>query len=150
MMKQTAVMAISLLANTVFFAALASAQEGPYSCYLRDSSGRTMNLSSLCQGGNAPAAPRVPARSFVADFRSLANRYPSEVQQELNDYVQRNRDSAIAEARTTCRVLKYGGAQAAAVRQRAISSRDASSFSQAKQTITRTLAISHYCPEYAR
>lgn len=116
-------------------------------CYVRQSDGTVIDLSSWCVKN--PPAVLSPSASFVSNFRSLAKNYPPNIRQELNQYSEKQRDSAIASAKTTCRVLRYGGAQAELTRRRALAAYKSSSSEVAKQQITYTLAVNQYCPEFA-
>lgn len=116
-------------------------------CYLRQPDGSVVDLSTLCV--KTPTTGISPGASFVSNFQSLANSYPPQVRQELNQYSEKHTDSAIASAKTTCRVLRYGGTQAALTRRRALASYNPSSSEVAKQQITESLAINQYCPEFA-
>jgi hypothetical protein len=119
----------------------ALAQDVDYPCYLQ-SANRTVDLSKLC---GHPAG--VSANStFVSDFQALASQYPTQVNQALNQYIGQNQASAIAAAKTTCRVIKFGGSSAAETRQRALLAYNNSPVAQAKQQITASLAATHFCP----
>ncbi|MGV0023782.1 hypothetical protein [Phormidesmis priestleyi] len=120
----------------------ALAQDVDYPCYFQ-SANRTVDLSKLC--GQNPTA--VSANSaFVNDFQSLASQYPPQISQALNQYIGQNQASAIAAAKTTCRVMKFGGPSAAETRQRALLAYSSSPAAQAKQQITASLAVTHFCP----
>lgn len=116
-------------------------------CYLRQSDGTIVDLSAWCV--KQPAATISPRASFVSNFRSLANSYPPQIRQELNQYTDKHTASAIASAKTTCRILRYGGAQAELTRRRALASKKSSPSEVARQQITYSLAINQYCPEFA-
>lgn len=116
-------------------------------CYLRQADGTVVDLSSWCI--KKPATTISPGAPFVTNFRSLANSYPPQIRQELNQYTDKHTNSAIASAKTTCRVLRYGGAQAELTRRRALASNKSSPSEVARQQITYSLAINQYCPELA-
>ncbi len=125
-----------------------SLQEEPDTpCYLRQADGTVVDLSSWCV--KTPPTVISPGSSFVTNFRSLAQNYPPDVRQQLNQYSEKQRDSAIASAKTTCRVLRYGGAGAELTRRRALAAANSSSTEVAKQQIIYSLAINQYCPEFA-
>jgi Protein of unknown function (DUF732) len=137
---------ISLILFSIFLFLLtpsALAQEADYSCYLQNSNNRIIDLSKLC---GQPTAPPT-ADSFVANYQQLAGQYSPPVRQALNQYIGQNRASAIAAAKTTCRVLKFAGSSAAVDRQRALLSYDSSPDTQAKHQIAASLAVTHFCPQ---
>jgi Protein of unknown function (DUF732) len=123
------------------------AQDVDYPCYLQ-SENRLVDLSKLC--GHPVAAPQSANSAFVNDFQSLASQYPTSINQALNQYISQNSASAIAAAKATCRVIKFGGSPAVATRQRALLAYTNSPTTQAKQQITASLAVSHFCPEVAQ
>lgn len=124
------------------------AQEEPDTpCYVRQSDGTVVDLSAWCIKNPAPTI--TPGAAFVSNFRSLANTYPAKIRQELNQYSDQHTNSAIASAKTTCRVLRYGGAQAELTRRRALASAKSSASEVAKQEVIYTLAINQYCPEFS-
>lgn len=116
-------------------------------CYVRQSDGTVIDLSSWCV--KTPPTVLSPGASFVSNFRSLAKNYPPNIRQELNQYSDKHGASAIASAKTTCRVLRYGGSQAEFTRRRALAAYNSSSSEVAKQQITYALAVNQYCPEFA-
>ncbi|HEY9613945.1 DUF732 domain-containing protein [Allocoleopsis sp.] len=122
-------------------------QEPDTPCYLRQADGTVIDLSSWCV--KTPPTVLSPSGSFVSNFRSLAKNYPPNVREQLNQYTEKQRDSAIASAKTTCRVLRYGGTGAELTRRRALAASNSSSTEVAKQQIIYSLAINQYCPEFA-
>ncbi|HEY9600455.1 MAG TPA: DUF732 domain-containing protein [Allocoleopsis sp.] len=148
-MKRAVLLSTLVLCFTGFLSTAAIAQdESDYPCYLRQPDGTTVDLSAWCT--KTPATRTLsPNAGFVANFRTMANQYPSSIQQELNRYSEESRDSAIAAAKTTCRVLRYGGTSAALTRQRALVSDNSSPSNAAKQQIIYSLAVNQYCPEFA-
>ncbi|AFZ18766.1 DUF732 domain-containing protein [Allocoleopsis franciscana] len=157
-MKGTVIRSVAILSLVVLLPGVAIAQslsspaqnflEEPDSpCYVRQSDGTVIDLSSWCVKN--PPAVLSPSASFVSNFRSLAKNYPPNIRQELNQYSEKHRDSAIASAKTTCRVLRYGGSQAELTRSRALAAYHSSPSEVAKQQITYALAINQYCPEFA-
>ena len=115
-------------------------------CYVRQSDGTVLDLSGWCiKKSTATISPGAP---FVTNFRALTNNYPPKIRQELNQYTEKHTDSAIASAKTTCRVLRYGGAQAELTRRRALAAYKSSPGEVARQEITDALAINQYCPEF--
>jgi hypothetical protein len=108
-------------------------------CYWESSQGRTIDLSTLC--GQAPNK---------AKPLSLQS-YPKAIQQEVNQYIQQNKDSFIAQAETTCRTLRYGGPAAATKRRQAlIAYQGGSAAMKARQETIDAYAIANYCPELAQ
>ena len=140
---------IVLIAAFCFFLLSVSpvlAQESDYSCYLH-SNHRTVDLSKLCGQSSSPLSSDA---AFLSSFQKLASEYPTQVSQALSLYTGQNQASAIAAAKTTCRVIKLGGTSAQETRRSALMSYDAASNAQAKQQITASLAVTHYCPELGR
>ncbi|HEY9831496.1 MAG TPA: hypothetical protein V6D26_13010 [Stenomitos sp.] len=135
------------IAQSVLPPAASVLEEPDSPCYVRQSDGTVIDLSSWC--AKNPPAVLSPRASFVSNFRSLAQNYPPNIRQELNQYSDKHGASAIASAKTTCRVLRYGGAQAELTRRRALAAYNSSSAEVAKQQITYTLAVNQYCPEFA-
>ena len=121
------------------------AQEADYPCYFQSSNHRIVNLSKLC--GQSVSPPLSSDAAFLSSFQKLASAYPAPVSQALNQYIGQNQVSAIAAAKTTCRVIKLGGPSAQETRKRALMSYSAAPNAQAKQQITASLAVTHYCPE---
>ncbi len=121
------------------------AQEADYPCYFQSSNHRTVDLSKLC--GQSVSPPLSSDAAFLSNFQKLASNYPTPVSQALNQYIGQNRASAIAAAKSTCRVIKLRGTAAQETRRRALMSYDAAPDAQAKQQITASLAVTHYCPE---
>jgi hypothetical protein len=148
-MKSTIGVSVSLFTLSALLSTPVAAQESDAPCYLRTGSGQIVNLTRLCGGSGTIAAPPTPNSTFISDFQTLAKQYPTEVSQALDRYLSRDRDRAIAAAKATCRVLKLGGPQAEAVRQKALAARDPSAYGKAQRQITSSLAIAHYCPEFA-
>ncbi len=124
------------------------AQETDYPCYWRNSSGQVINLGNLCKDRSSQSTPNAEIPS-ASTLQALIHNYPEAVSQDLNRYFSRNYDRAIAEAKTACRVLRYGGSAAAEVRQQALARRDSSTYSEARRQITTSIALTHYCPEFA-
>ncbi|KAM3096485.1 DUF732 domain-containing protein [Phormidesmis sp. 146-35] len=139
-------MKLALCLTTAFYCLLLSmspalAQNVDYPCYMQGEN-RLVDLSKLC---GQPVS--MPANSaFVSDFQTLAGQYPTQVNQALSQYIGQNQGSAIAAAKTTCRVVKFGGSTATETRQRALLAYNNSPVDQAKQQITADLATTHFCP----
>ena len=125
----------------------AIAQDSNYLCYWGNSDGSVIDLSPLCQ--QTTTTTRSPKATFLVDFRAMASRYPDSIRQQLDKYTNENGDSAIASAKTTCRVLKYGGTTAELKRRQSLASYDSSPSAQARLQTIYALAINHYCPEFA-
>lgn len=122
------------------------AQESNYVCFMEKPDGTMTDLSKMCQ----PPSPKLTGdAAFLADFESMANQYPYNVKQALDKYIKQNRDSAIASAKTTCRVLKSGGMAAQSERRERLAADNPSPSEQARLQIIEPLAISYYCPEFA-
>ncbi|HEY9726046.1 MAG TPA: DUF732 domain-containing protein [Chroococcales cyanobacterium] len=148
-MKRALLLSTFVLSLAGFLSTSALAQEeSDYPCYLRQPDGTTVDLSAWCTKTPTTRALS-PNAGFVSNFRTMTSQYPSNVQQELNRYSEENRDSAIAAAKTTCRVLRYGGTRAALTRQQALVSDYSSPSNTAKQQIIYSLAVNQYCPEFA-
>lgn len=146
----TLLFTLSLFTLSLFtLSAPVAAQESDAPCYLRTGSGQIINLTRLCGGSGTIAPAPTPNSAFISDFQALAKQQPAEVSQALDRYLTRDRDRVIADAKATCRVLKLGGPQAETVRQNALAARDSSAAGKARRQITRSLAIAHYCPEFA-
>lgn len=124
------------------------AQDADYPCYWQTSQGRIVNLATLCNDRPTQAARSADA-AFLDDFQRMAGRYSGETGQVLNRYLNQQRDGAIAEAKTTCRVLQSGGWEAESTRREALAARDSSEAGNIRRQITRTLAVVHYCPQFA-
>jgi hypothetical protein len=108
-------------------------------CYWESSQGQRVDLSTLC--GQAPNKAKPP---------SLQS-YPKPIQQEVNQYIQQNKDSFIAQAETTCRTLRYGGQAAATKRRQAlIFYQGGSAAMKARQETIDAYAIANYCPELSQ
>lgn len=135
------------IASTVQRAIAQLPEEPDTACYLRQEDGTTIDLSAWCVK-DVPTTPLSPSAAFLTNFRSMTQNYPANVRQELNRYADSNKDSAIAAAKTTCRVLKFGGQQAASTRRQALASYNSSSSEAARQQIIHSLAVNQYCPEY--
>lgn len=157
LMKGAVILSTAILSVVVLLPGVAIAQslaapvesvlEEPDSpCYVRQSDGTVIDLSSWCV--KTPPTVLSPGASFVSNFRSLAKNYPPNIRQELNQYSDKHGASAIASAKTTCRVLRYGGSQAELTRRRALAAYNSSSSEVAKQQITYALAVNQYCPEF--
>jgi hypothetical protein len=123
---------------------LGMAWADPAVCYWQSATGETIDLSSLC--GQA-ANPNQAANSL----QSLLKTYPPNIQQDVTQYFQQNRDSVMAQAQTTCRILRYGGEQAANTRRQAlVSYHGGNEAVQARQATIDAYAIGNYCPEFAK
>ena len=147
-MKYTVILYTAMIGLVSVLPIRASAQNEPDSpCYLRQSDGTVVDLSAWCV--QSSPATLSPSGGFDSNFRSLSNQYPPNVQQELNQYAEEHRASAIASAKTTCRVLRYGGARAELTRRRALAAHNSSPSEVAKQQIAYSLAVNQYCPELA-
>ena len=105
------------------------------------------DLSRLCI--QTPKPTLSPSAGFDSNFRSLANSYPPNIRQELNQYGNEYRDSMIASAKTTCRVLRYGGSNAVLTRMRTLTAYKPSASEAAKQQVAYSLAVNQYCPDAA-
>lgn len=145
-MKLALILSAAALSLAVVVITPAIAQESDYLCYWRRSDGTTANLSSLCN--NTPKT-QSPDAAFLADFRAMASQYPANVRQALENYINNYRDSAIASAEATCRVLKYGGTTAESTRRQRLAANTSSSSEGARLQIIKPLAINYYCPEFA-
>jgi hypothetical protein len=125
-----------------------SAIADPAVCYWQSNTGQTIDLSSLC--GQA-----TPSTRASTPFQSLLKSYPPNIQQNVTQHIQQNQASVIAQAKTTCRILRYGGQQAATTRRQALTNYLANSkgdneASQARQATIDAYAIANYCPEFAK
>lgn len=148
-MKHFVILSTAVLSFTCLLSTYAIAQVEPdYPCYWQQPDGTTVDLSAWCTKTPATRALS-PNAGFISNFRTMANQYPSNIKQELARYSEENRDSAIAAAKTTCRVLRYGGTRAALTRQQALASDNSSPSNAAKQQIIYSLAVNQYCPEFA-
>lgn len=150
-MKVTSYLIFFYLFPGVFLPLPAMSQMDSPICYWRQSDGSVVDLSTLCEGnttGNAEIT-LTPHEAFVTNFQAMIRQYPDEVRQALSSYITESSNSAIAAAKTTCRVLKFGGEGAAQRRQARLTANNASPIEKAKQDIIQTLAINHYCPEFA-
>lgn len=125
----------------------AVAQESDYVCYWQKSDGSTTALSNLCRQSSSTTKLSGDA-AFVADFQSMASQYPNSIRQALNIYINQNRDSAIASAKTTCRVLRFGGTAAVSKRRETLTADNSSPIEAARLQIIEPLAINYYCPEF--
>lgn len=154
-MKSAVIWCTAILSLGCFFSTLAIAstmqgaiaqlpEEPDTSCYLRQQDGTIIDLSAWCVKA-APPTPLSSNAAFLTNFRSMTQNYPANVRQELNRYVDSNKDSAIAAAKTTCRVLRFGGQQAALTRRQALASYNSSSSEAARQQIIHSLAVNQYC-----
>ncbi len=121
------------------------AQEADYPCYFQSSNHGIVDLSKLC--GQSVSPPLSSDAAFLSSFQKLASGYPTPVSQALSQYIGQNQASAIAAAKSTCRVIRLRGAAAQETRRRALISYDAAPNAQARQQITASLAVTHYCPE---
>ena len=115
-------------------------------CYWRSADQQVLSLEQLC--GNQ-AAIASPDAAFVANFQKMAGQYTGDTQAALTSYLQTDRDSAIAAAKTACRTLRYGGTTAANTRQQALLAYHADRTVQIRDKITATLAPLYFCPELA-
>lgn len=122
-------------------------QEPDVACYLRQPNGTVVDLSYLCRKNSKAIVSSDGI--FLANFRAMANQYPANVRQELNNYSNQNSDSAIAAAKVTCRILRFGGTSAASTRLEKLASDDPSPAGQARQQLIYSLAINQYCPEFS-
>ncbi|NJM46670.1 MAG: hypothetical protein HC860_11380 [Alkalinema sp. RU_4_3] len=130
---------LTLMAIALFQTRPLLAQSDPSLCYWQSSSGQTIDLSSVC--GQAPNKPNT-------SLQPILKNYSPAIQQEVNQYIQQNKDSFIAQAETTCRTLRYGGSAAATKRRQAlISYQGGSEAMQARQETIDAYAIANYCPE---
>lgn len=146
-MKLVVILSFAAIALACVVSTSAIAQENDYLCYWRNPDGTTRDLSSLCQ--KPSQTKRSPDGAFVADFRAMASRYPDNIRQSLDSYINQNRDSAIASAQVTCRVLRFGGIKAQSTRRQALASDASSPGDAARQQIIQSLAVNQYCPEFA-
>lgn len=147
MIKLAAILSFIAIALASLVPTPAIAQENNYLCYWGNADGTTMDLSSLCQKPSETSLS--PDAAFVTNFRSMASRYPDNIRQALDSYINQNRDSAIASAKVTCRVLRFGGMKAESTRRQALASDASSPSDAARQQIIQSLAINQYCPESA-
>jgi hypothetical protein len=148
-MKHFVILSTAVLSFAYVLSTGAIAQEEPdYACYWQQPDGTTVDLSSWCVR-TSPSRTLPASAGFVSNFRTMANQYPSNIKQELERYTEENRDSAIAAAKTTCRVLRYGGMRAELTRQQALASNDSSPSEAARRQIVHSLAVNQYCPEFA-
>jgi hypothetical protein len=98
--------------------------------------GQNLDLSKLC--GQVPSTAQPKA-------------YPEAIGQGVAQYIQQNQDSVIAQAKTTCRILQYGGPQAAATqRQGLIEYQGGTKEIGLRQEAIDAYAIANYCPDQAR
>jgi hypothetical protein len=147
-MKSFIILCAAVFSFMFLLPTLAFAQREPDSpCYLRQSDGTVVDLSRLCV--QTPKPTLSPNAGFDSNFRSLANSYPPNIRQELNQYGNEYRDSMIASAKTTCRVLRYGGSNAVLTRMRTLAAYNPSASEAAKQQVAYALAVNQYCPDAA-
>ena len=147
MMKFAVILSPMAIAFASVLSTPAIAQDDNYLCYWRNAEGTTIDLSSLCQKQSQTSVS--PEAAFVTNFRSMASQYPDNIRQELNSYINQNRDSAIASAKVACRVLRFGGMKAQSTRRQALASDASSPSDTARQEIIQSLAVNQYCPESA-
>lgn len=147
-MKRAVILSTVVLPVTLLLLSPAIAQEPDAPCYLRQTDGTIVDLSTWCKKSTPPTVLS-PNVAFVANFQAIANNYPDTVRQQLNRYANDERDSAIASAKTTCRVLRFGGRSAQLKRQQALASYDPSPSGVARRQIINSLAVNQYCPELA-
>ncbi|MBE9030327.1 hypothetical protein IQ266_11350 [filamentous cyanobacterium LEGE 11480] len=110
-------------------------------CYWQSNGGSTIDLSQICGVQNSP-------RQSTGINLSALDRYPETIQKQLKQSIQTNPKRFLTQAKTTCRVLRYGGHKAAQVRQQALRKISSSAASLARQQVTTDYAIANYCPEF--
>lgn len=148
LMKPAILLSVAAFCVAIFPAHHAVAQDSNYVCYWQKPDGTTADLSNLCQ--QSGSATRLSGdAAFVADFQARISQYPDGIRQTLNTYINQNRDSAIASAKTTCRVMRFGGTAAVLKRREALTSDSSSPSEAARLQIIEPLAINYYCPEFA-
>ncbi len=99
---------------------------------------QNLDLSKLCGQVPSTTPPALKA-------------YPEAIGQGVAQYIQQNQDSVIAQAKTTCRILQYGGPQAAATKRQAlIEYQGGGKGIEARQEAIDAYAIANYCPEMGR
>jgi Protein of unknown function (DUF732) len=142
MMKRI-VFITTMILSLVCLATPAMAQDS--TCYWHMANNQVVNLDRLCGTQTVLSGDA----AFLADFQKLAGQYSGTIKESLTAYVTRDRDSAIAAAKTTCRVLRFGGVAAATNHKQALMDYTAVPDIQARQQITVALATSYYCPEFS-
>lgn len=147
-MKLLAIVSIAALCLATVAPTRTTAQESDYVCFWQKPDGTMMDMSNFCRQSSSKTKLSGDA-AFVADFQAMASQYPDNIRQALDSYIQQNRDSAIASAKTTCRVLRTGGMLAQSKRRGKLAANDSVPTEQARVQIIEPLAISHYCPEFA-
>ncbi|AFY67093.1 hypothetical protein [Geitlerinema sp. PCC 7407] len=125
----------------------AIAREPDFLCYWQDDSGAVVDLSGLCRGGGR--SPEDANTLFLQDFQAIARQSPASVQPDLVSSITDFPDSAIAAAKTTCRVLRFAGPAAAQQRKARLAALTGSASGSARQDLIHTLALQHYCPDLA-
>ena len=119
------------------------AQSNDSVCYWQSSTGQMTDLSTLC-GQPDPSSSSTLLQPFL-------KAYPHNIQQDVIRYIEQNRDSVAAQAKTTCRILQYGGQQAAATRRQSLIAYQGSGEAiQARQATIDAYAVANYCPGFAR
>ena len=126
----------------------AKAQPRDEICFWQRPDGQFVDLSELCGQSNS-ATGLSPEDAFLSAFQQQAQQYPETVQRSLNTYVTQEQNSALASAQAACRVLQYGGVEAAQRRLQALASYNNSASATARQNMTQSLAIAHLCPEFS-
>lgn len=139
--------ALLLLWGVSVLAAKAIAREPDFLCYWQDDAGTVVDLSNICNGGRR--SPEDANTLFLRDFQAIARQSPTSVQPELVSSITDFPDSAIAAAKTTCRVLRFAGPAAAQQRKTRLAALTASASGSARQDLIHTLALQHYCPDLA-
>lgn len=111
-------------------------------CYWEFSSGRTIDLSSVCGMQTAPQ----PSAGLV--LPDSLQRYSEDIQKQVKHAIQSNPRRFLTKAKTACRVLRYGAVQAATVQRQALSQRRSDPVSLAQQQMVVDYAIANYCPQF--
>ena len=111
-------------------------------CYWESAPGSTIEVSRLC--GTGLASPASPGIILPASLK----RYPETVQKQVQTAIQANPRRFLTQARTTCRVLRYGGVNAANVQRQALTQSRSDAVFLAQQQMVADYAIANYCPQF--